>query len=39
MVFASLIAERNNRELMLNSPIARVHQHAATKKGEARIRR
>ena len=38
-VFASLVADRDNKYLMLDSTIVRAHQQAATGKGGARIRR
>lgn len=38
-VFASLVADRNNRYLMLDSTIVRAHQHATSGKGGPRTRR
>ena len=38
-VFASLVADRDNKYLMLDSTIVRAHQQAATGKGGPRIRR
>ena len=38
-VFASLMADRDNQYLMLDSTIVRAHQQAATGKGGPRIRR
>ena len=38
-VFASLIKDRNNQYLMLDSTLVRAHQQAATGKGGPRIRR
>ena len=37
-VFASLIKDRDNRYLMLDSTLVRAHQQAATGKGGAKIR-
>jgi len=37
-VFASLIKDRNNQYLMLDSTLVRAHQQAATGKGGAKIR-
>jgi len=38
-VFASLVGDRDNRYLMLDSTIVRAHQHAASGKGGPRTRR
>ena len=38
-VFASLVTDRDNKYLMLDSTIVRAHQQAATGKGGPRIRR
>ncbi len=38
-VFASLVADRDNKYLMLDSTIVRAHQQAANGKGGARTRR
>jgi transposase len=38
-VFASLIKDRNNQYLMLDSTLVRAHQQAATGKGGTKIRR
>jgi transposase len=38
-VFASLVVDRDNKYLMLDSTIVRAHQQAATGKGGPRIRR
>ena len=37
-VFASLVADRDNQHLMLDSTIVRAHQQAATGKGGTKIR-